>query len=282
MIQTTNKPLSFFAKIVFWFVAINALAGAGSLLLFPGQTDTLFFWEIKPPLTASLFGALYLSGALVVGYLSYRGEWEPARYLVPVLVSAGVLISLATFLHLGLFTPGFRLAYWLVVYVGAPLLALAIYFQQERGGANWTVTEPTTPLTRRVAVIVGVILVAAGLIILAWPQAVIPFWPWTIGPLMVRIFAAWFSAFGFGLLWFLYERDWRRLRHIANLMIVAAGLDLLMVFIHRSDLTSTGGSLWMYCFHLVLIGLLGLLMHWWQWRAVDRQMSVNMMAHNDP
>jgi hypothetical protein len=80
-------------------------------------------------------------------------------------------------------------------------------------------------------------------------------------PLMLRIFAAWFGAFGAGLLWFLVEREWSRLRLVANLMIASAGLDLLMIFIHRADLTSRGFDLWLYCLHLALLGGVGLLMH---------------------
>jgi len=91
---------------------------------------------------------------------------------------------------------------------------------------------------------------------------------------MVRIFASWFSAFGVRLLWFWVERDWERLRHVADLMIAAAGLDLLMVFIHREDLTSAGLSLWLYCIHLALFGLVGLLMYWLQRKALARLSSV--------
>ena len=263
----TDTPMSLFTKIVFWFVAVNALAGALSLILLPTQTGSLFFWEIKPPLNAALFGALYLGGAVVVGLLTYRGGWEPARFLIPVLVSAGIFISLTTFLHLDRFSPGFKLFYWLVIYIGAPLLALFIYVQQERSGANWAVIEPVAPVTRRIAVVVGALLVLLGLVVLTWPTLVIANWPWPTTPLMVRIFASWFSAFGVGLLWFLVERDWGRLQYVANLMIAAAGLDLLMIFIHRGDLTSSGLNLWVYCFHLAAFGLLGLLMHWFQRRA---------------
>lgn len=90
-------------------------------------------------------------------------------------------------------------------------------------------------------------------------------------PLMLRVFAAWFSAFGVGLLWFQVEREWPRLQQIANLMFAAAGLDLLMIFIHRGDLTSTGISLWIYCFHLALFGAVGLLFHWLQRGSVPKR-----------
>jgi hypothetical protein len=157
------KPMSVIMKIVFWFVAVNALAGAISLMLFPGSTATLFFWEIKPPISAAMFGALYLGGAVVVSLVTYRGMWEPSRYLVPILVSAGVLISLTTFLHLDRFTPGFKLFYWLVVYIVAPILAIVFYIQHERGGAVWEVVgEPVASLTRIVAITLGVSLILLG------------------------------------------------------------------------------------------------------------------------
>ncbi|MBI1878686.1 MAG: hypothetical protein HYR94_10760 [Chloroflexi bacterium] len=262
------KPMTLLMKIVFWFVAANALAGALALMLFPAQTDTLFFWTIKPSISATMFGALYLGGAVVVSLVTYRGWWEPSRFLAPILIAAGILILLTTFLHLDRFTPGFKLYYWLVVYIVAPLLAIVFYVQHERAGATWDVVgQPVTPVVRGVAVTVGTLLLMLGFVVLAWPNLVIALWPWTITPLMVRIFASWFSAFGVGLLWFLWERDWGRLYHVANLMIAAAVLDLLMTFIHRGDLNSTGLNFWLFCFHLAAFGLIGGFMHWWQRRA---------------
>ncbi|MGF1471834.1 MAG: hypothetical protein ACFB50_08855 [Rubrobacteraceae bacterium] len=271
-----NKPLSPFAKVVFWFVAANALIGAASLIVFPSRTWALFFWEIKPPLSAALFGALYLGGALVVGWVTYRGFWEPARFLIPVLVSAGVFISIATLLHLESFAPGLKLGYWLVIYIGAPLLALVIYLQHERAGANWAVTEPVTPATRTIAIVAGALLVLSGIIVLGSPNFVVAQWPWPTSPLMVRIFASWFSAFGVGLLWFVFERDWRRLHLLATMMIAAAGFDLVMVFVHRDDLTAGGVNLWVYCSHLALFGVVGLLMHGLQ-RRVRPQRSAKTL-----
>jgi hypothetical protein len=272
--EEADRPMSPLMKGVFWFVAANALVDACSLIFFPADTVRLFFWEIQPPVNAALFGALYLGGAAVVALVAYHGRWEPARFLVPVLVSAGALISVTTLLHLDRFSPGLRLGYWLVIYIGAPLLALLFYVQHERSGANWKVTRPVTPVTRTVAITIGAVLVLLGVLVLIRPGPVVAQWPWPTTRLMVRIFASWFSAFGVGLLWFWVERDWERLRHVTNLMIAAAGLDLLMVFVYRQDLATVGPGLWLYCFHLVLFGLVGLLMHWLQRRVVARSSSV--------
>ncbi len=259
-----DRPLSLPARVILWFVAVNALIGAASLLLFPARTDTLFFWPITPPINAALFGALYLSGAFVVSLVTARGLWEPARFLVPVLVTAGVLISGVTLLHLDRFSPGLRLAYWLVVYVGAPLLALWVYWQHERPRANWQVTTPVKPVVRRVAVALGALLLLLGVVGILFPAPVVARWPWPTTPLMTRIFAAWFAAFGAGLLWFWVERDWERIRLIPILMMAAAGLDLLVLFIHRGDVPRTGLSLGLFVFHLALFGLVGAWMVWRQ------------------
>lgn len=262
-----NKLLSLPARVILWFVAINALIGAASLILFPTRTGTLFFWEITPSINAALFGALYLSGAFVVGVVTARGQWEPARFLVPVLVTAGALISGVTLLHLDRFTPGIRLAYWLLVYIGAPLLALWVYISHERPPANWRAERPVKPMVRNVAVALGGLLAVLGLAAIALPAPVVANWPWPTSPLMTRIFAAWFAAFGAGLLWFLVERDWGRIRLIPIMMMAASGLDLLMLFIHRGDVTQVGLSLWLFVFHLGLFGLVGAWMVWRQQRG---------------
>jgi hypothetical protein len=273
--STRMKPAT---RLVLWFIAVNALLGAISLLLFPTQTDTLFFWPIKPPINAALMGALYLGGAVAVGFLSYKGRWEPARFLVPVLVSAGIFISLTTLLHSDKFVPGFKFVYWMLIYVGAPILAILLYVYQERQGASWDITEPVKPMTRLVASITGGIILVLGILLIIWPQTMVENWAWPITPLMLRIFASWFSAFGVGLLWFLIERNWQNLKHIANLMIGAAGLDLIMIFLYRDSLTASGFSLWIYCFHLSAFVLIGVLMHWLQRKKSSQQSSATQAA----
>lgn len=262
-----STPLSPVARLIFGFVALNALLGAIVLLFFPSQTETLFFWTITPSINAALLGALYLGGAVVVGWVTVRGVWEPARFLIPVLVTAGFFISLTTLIHLDRFAPGLKLIYWLLVYVGAPLLALGIYLHQERRGANWAVIQPLHPLTRTLAPLVGGIIVIAGLVIFAFPDSIAPSWAWPMSPLMLRIFAAWFSAFGAGLLWFRVDTDWTRLRPLAALMISASALDLAMIFLHRQHLTASPLIVAIYCAHLVAFGGIGLLMFWLQSRV---------------
>lgn len=264
--KTTNTKLLWWARLIYGFVALNAFVGAIILIFLPTQTDKLFFWAVRPPINAGLFGALYLGGTTAVSLAVYRNRWEPVRYLVPILVAAGILISWVTLLHPDKFATGIRLVYWLLIYIGAPLLAILIYVFQEKRGANWAVIVPVRPFTRRVALIIGTIVVSGAVLIILWPETAVVNWPWQTSPLMVRIFAAWFGAFGAGLLWFKIERDWRRLCQIPNLMIAAAGLDLLMVFVHHQTMI-VGLTFWLYCGHLVLFAFVGGLLHWSQSRS---------------
>jgi hypothetical protein len=79
------RTMQHLSALIFWFVGLNALAGAGALMLFPGQTDSLFFWTITPPLNAALFGALYLVGgvrtSLLPGAASGRRRGRSSLYL---------------------------------------------------------------------------------------------------------------------------------------------------------------------------------------------------------
>jgi hypothetical protein len=260
-------------RAIFLFVAVNALVGAISLLLFPSETERLFFWKITPSLSATMFGGLYLGGAFAVTHAVLRRNWETARYLIPVLVTAGILLTLTTFLHLDRFTPGLKLAYWLIIYIGAPLLALGFWWYYEiRQHANWDVVgQPVAPLTRTLALATACGLVLFGAVSLLRPDLIIAIWPWPISPLMVRVFASWFSAFAPGLFLFAWEHDWNRLYPIASLMIAATSLDLLMTFIYRAELTGSPLQVAVFCAHLAAFGLLGAAMH-----VIQRQTAAHL------
>lgn len=260
----TTSPLARLTRLALWFIGLNALAGAVLLLLFPGYTAQLFFWTITPPLNAALLGALYLAGGIAVCGLARRGHWEPARVLFPVLITAGLLIAGVTVAHHERFTPGLRLGYWLLVYVGVAVLAAALAVVQERRGAHWAVATPLAPATRWLAAVSGACVLVGGVLLLIWPAAAVAAWPWPTTPLMTRIFAAWFGGFGVGLLWFLVDDDWGRLALLPRLLVAAAGLDLAVLLIHWGDLTTTGPGLWLYVLHLLGLMLIGGLLQWFQ------------------
>ena len=248
-------------RIVLAIVALNALAGAVALIGFPVWAGRNFFWPIQTPINAALLGALYLAGAAAVTFVVIRNRWESTRFFVPVLVTAGALITAVTLIHRDKFGIDLRFWYWMGVYGLAPFLVIALYWMQERKGANWKVIVPMRPVTRWIAIVTGAVVAAFGVSMILFPQPFIAAWPWTTTPLLVRIFAAWFVAFGAGLLWFLVERNWQYMRLLPTLMVAAVVLDLLMVYLHRAEVTAIGASFWVYCAHLVAFGAIGLLLH---------------------
>jgi len=263
--NSTETPISMPMKIVFWFIAFNTVLGAGSLILFPTRTITLFFWEITPPINAAIFGSFYFGGTIAVTQALLRGKWERARFTAPVLLVAGILLTVVTFVHIDKFFQDFRLYYWLIVYLAAPVLAVVFYIRQERAGGTWEVIgQPLKPATRILGVITGGLITVFGVIGLIRPEVLAEFSPWPMSALMMRIFAAWLSAFIPALLWFGREKDWQRLYPIANLMIASSVLNLVMIFVHRADLKPEAPNLVPVIGVLLAIGLLGGVMHWLQ------------------
>jgi hypothetical protein len=263
----TYKPMSFPMKLVLWFVVANAYAGAISLILFPTNTQSTFFWEIAPPINAGMFGVLYLAAGSLVLQAVLRGQWEPARYLTAMVPAFTGMMLLTTLLHLDKFDQGFELYYWLIVYIVAPLAGIIFYLRYERGRANWqVVSEPIAPLTRVAAVTTGACAVLVAVVAYIFPDLVTESWPWTISPLMVRVFISWLSAFAVSLLWFGADRDWSRLQPVATLLVASVVLMQLMLFIHRDDLKSGSVTVWLVGAGIILIGLLGAFMHWRQRR----------------
>jgi hypothetical protein len=252
-----STPLLPWVRAILWFVAANALLGAVSLLVFPERTATLFFWTIQPAINARLFGALYLGGAVAVSWVAHRGLWEPGRVLVPILLAAGVLIMTTTILHADRFRAGFRFLYWVAIYVGAPILAALAAWAQGRHGATRDAESLVERRVRIVAVALGTILLFGGVVALAFPTPLVSAWPWKTTPLMTRIFASWFTAFGVGLAWFAVEREWTRLRLVPWLMVGAGGADVLVLAAHWGDVPIRGAAVALYAAHLVLFAALG-------------------------
>jgi hypothetical protein len=261
----TYKSMSLPMKFVLWFVVVNAYAGAISLILFPTNTQSTFFWQIAPPINAGMFGMLYLAAGSVVLQAVLRGQWEPARYLIAMVPAFTGMMLLTTLLHLDRFDKGVELYYWLMVYIVSPVAGIVFYLQHERDGANWqVVSAPIAPATRVAAIVIGVCAALFAVVVYVFPNLIAGNWPWTISPLMVRVFISWVSAFAISLLWFGVDHDWGRVQPVASLLVVSAVLMLLMLFIHRDDLTSGAVSVWLFGASIIFIGLLGAFMHWRQ------------------
>jgi hypothetical protein len=258
-----EKPLSALTRIVWWVVVVNALGGAFALIQFPTQSEILFFWKITPPINVALFGGAYLVASLAVLQGVVNGRWESQRYLIPMILGFSLLLLIASFLHVDKFVAGYKLYYWLAVYIVAPIAAIIFYVQHERGGANWDVIgERVSPAARWAAIISGGLLGLFVAFSFIWPEAVAALYLWPISPLMVRVFAAWSAAMAAGLLWFIRERDWHRLRWIPTWLLLIGISFAVLTVIHRGDVKpESADRLWLLYLGLVGFSLLGFAIH---------------------
>ena len=260
---TAERQLPVLVKAVFWFVVVNAMGGALVLMLFPARTQDYFFWNITPPINAMLVGAMYLVAGSAVVYAILRGTWESMRFMAVMAAAFSTLLFFVTIVHMDRFVPGVRLYYWLVVYFVAATFALSIYWYYERAGANWQVLrQELKPLTRISGAITGLGILLVVIVGLLRPNLIADVWPWTISPLMMRVFMSWLSALAAGTLWFWIEKDWRRVQPVAYMLISVPVLIFLLMLINRADLTGNSVTLGIFSVLLVLMGLTGVFMIW--------------------
>ena len=264
---SNEKQLSKFMKFVFWFVVVNSSSGSLLLILFPTQTETLFFWNIIPPINAMLVGAMYLVAGVAVAYAAIRGTWESARLMLVMGFSLSAVLLAATLMHIDRFVPGVKLYYWLVVYFVFPVLVALLYWRYEKSGTNWQVTtQAINPITR-----LGALTVGAGMLIVAtvgffFPSLIVSIWPWKLSDLMVRVFLSWLTALAVSNLWILVEKEWTRVQPVAYMLIATPVVIAVMMVINRSDLTGSTLGLWGFSVGLLLIGMTGVVMLWQQRR----------------
>jgi hypothetical protein len=263
-----ETQLSKLMKFVFWFVVLNSTGGALSLILFPTQTERYFFWNITPPINAMLVGTMYLVAGIAVAYAALRGTWESARFIAAMGFSLSIVLLLATLLHIDRFVPGFKLTYWLFVYFIFPVLVALMYWRYESRGTNWQVLrQAVQPMTRLAALTVGTGMLIFAVVGFLFPTLIVQIWPWTVSPLMVRVFLSWLTALSVSNLWFWPEKEWTRVQPVAYMLIATPVVIALMMLINRSDLSGRPISVWGFLAALLAIGMTGVYMLWQQRRA---------------
>ncbi|MDQ3327671.1 MAG: hypothetical protein M3506_03990, partial [Chloroflexota bacterium] len=176
----------------------------------------------------------------------------------------GVMLA-TSLLHIDRLDRGFQLYYWIFIYVFTPLAGVFFYFWHERRRATWAVeSRPVTRSVRTAAVVAGGATAAYAVVCFGWPDTIVRLWPWTISPLMVRVFASWLFAFAGGLLWFGRERDWDRMRPVADMLLLSSGVLALMLVLHRGDVRWDTPAAWLFAAGIVGISLLGTAAIWLQ------------------
>lgn len=268
-------PLTKGMKILSWIVILQALSVAVTLIFFPTQTETLFFWEINPPINAVLLGILYTSTVIFVGQALWRGRWETMRYLVPMLTFSSAMLVIATLLHVDKFTPGLKLYLWLGSYVVAPAALNWFYWRYQHSGATWQVVgRPVRPGVRRLALALAIVMMITALALYLRPDLLTAVAPWPMSPLIVRAFASIWGAFAVGPFWFAREQDWDRLYPVADMLMLMSGLWLAAIVLLQPDPQSLSPGIWLIRAGLAAIAIAGLGLRWLQRRPAQDRSSL--------
>lgn len=233
------------------------------LFLFPGQTRTLWGWEIRSRMSCMFMGGGYLAGALFFFRAARAREWHRLGPGIVATTVFATLLGVATFLHWSEFNHDHVSFWaWTLLYVITPLLLPLLYIRNR-------VYDPGTPTAEDVPVPAWIrtsmTIVGAGQLLFAValfvrPSLFLDNWPWPLTTLSARSLAG-FAAFpAITFLAFAFERRWSALRWPFETAI--AGVALIAVGAARSS-GDFDGSAWSWAWRGGLVFALALLVTVW-------------------
>jgi hypothetical protein len=234
------------------FIIPFLVVGFAVLYFWPADTQRLFAWTIKPPLTAMVLGSVYLGGAWFFLQAARATSWQAVKGgFVPVGVFA-TLMGVTTVLHWDRFNHG-HVAFWLWagLYFTTPFLVFGVWLANRR-------VAPPAPATAgphpdgiavsgpAVAAIgaMGLLATAMGVFLYVAPGRAIDVWPWTLTPLTARVMAAIFSlgVAGTGIF---FDRRWRAVRIPLQVAMIMLVLILVGAVRGRHDFDGSNALSWL-------------------------------------
>lgn len=238
-----------------WALLILAAANGGFLYFTPSLAEQGYAWAIKPSINAAFMGAGYLAGLLasVLG-LYFARRWRSVRSLVVPFLGLGIVMTMATVMHEDRFRWGYWLTWlWTVVYIAIPPVAAFLYFREERRPRGRTDEDIGLNSMRAFASLLGAVLLTLAVLLFFAPKLIAVVWPWTITPLIARVFAAWHVLMGGVLLWSAFGA--RRFHELPIPFLTVFVWSLLLgalPFFHGASLTHAGSTIAFVVLQLVL------------------------------
>lgn len=196
-----------------WLI-VEVLFSVGAILtiaLDPANTRDRFAWNVQPAVMAAVLGAYYISTALVIILPVFARRWEVIRVMILPTILFTTAELLATLLHWSTFSVGTAsFTIWFLSYLLPPPILLAFYLWHERRAreqASAVPPEPLSPDVRRTLLHIGGLTTLLSILLFILPQAFIPYAPWQVTPLSVRVLAGFLLAAGTLMLSMAREND---------------------------------------------------------------------------
>ena len=219
------------------FAGLALIAGA---LLFVGatRTDAWWSWTISPPLTAATLGACYWAAFVLILTAARSKSWAQARPAVYPVAVIALLLLLITLIHIDRFDLDSLFGvFWVVAYALVPvLLAWALADQLKKDGDDMGGDQELPKLLRRVLILEGAAMLAAGLLLLIAPGTADDVWPWALSPLTSRAIGSFLLGIGLAALIAVRDDDPVSFRGAALAYTALGLLELLALILHVPDL----------------------------------------------
>lgn len=227
----------------------------------PGDTDRLFAWPIRPTFSAMLLGSVYLGGAYFFVRAALADQWHTIKAGFPPVATFATLMGIATLLHWDKFNRH-HVAFWLWValYFTTPFLVFAVWVVNRphsslAGPADLLVALPVTRLIGAI----GLLAAATSAFCFLLPARAIQIWPWPLTPLTARVMGAIF-ALGVAAIGAFAERRWSAMRIMVQVEVLMLALIGVAAVRAHSEFDTGRPLTWAMAvgFVLVLVGSVGL------------------------
>jgi len=92
-------------RIIAGAVCLVLIDAAQLLIFYPGRTNTLWAWDLKPEVTAMTLGSVYAGGAYFFGRLTFGAPWRSVAAGFPAVIMFVWMAAIASLFHLDRFDP---------------------------------------------------------------------------------------------------------------------------------------------------------------------------------
>ncbi|MBI3158015.1 MAG: hypothetical protein HYZ26_00255 [Chloroflexi bacterium] len=236
------------------------LAGV-QLFILTDQTDRYFAWTIASPLTAAFLGAAYWGTIpAFLALWTQRGlRWQNARHGAAGVVVFGGFTLLATLVHVDKFHMDSVTGWvWLAVYLVVPVAGLVVAISQNRAqkGQPESPVAPMAGWARAASIVFGVVVLAFGAGLFAFPDGAGAAWPWGLTPLTARAIAVWLLGLGTVQSLAAQDGDWNNAQFLTATMFVLGFLQFAALARYPAEMTWGPGG-WAYVAGLVFMTFMG-------------------------
>jgi len=251
-----DDHLILLARLAIWPLAVLSGIFGPMLFLLPHLTDRIWSWPIQPPMSAVVLAAGYIFGSIAFATLLLRNQWHALNVALMATEVFSIVMLAATLIHLDRFFVGtLRFDVWFAIYVALPILVPVIWFFNRRYGAPRQPDDLVFIWPVRIALLpAGILLLAFGVFMFAYPPGAAAIWPWLLTPLMSRVLSGWVMFLGIAGCLIFFEPRYSAYRSALPAFFIWAVALLVGSLLHLDNFDFQRPAAWLW--FLAVLGLI--------------------------